>query len=60
MQRAKEPAFVERTLYYWSQIYSAELKKGEFFRDLKPVIVLAFLYHFEIFPQEKIIFTIAF
>ena len=55
MQRAKEPAFVERTLFYWSRIYGAELKEGEnySFESLKPVIILAFVCHFQIFPKDK-------
>jgi predicted transposase/invertase (TIGR01784 family) len=55
MQRAKEPAFVERTLFYWSRIYAAELKEGKeySFENLKPVIILAFVCHFQIFPKDK-------
>ena len=55
MQRAKEPTFVERTLFYWSRIYCAELKEGEdySFESLKSVIILALVCHFQIFPKDK-------
>jgi predicted transposase/invertase (TIGR01784 family) len=52
MQRVKEPSFVERTLYYWSKIFSSELKISQGYSSLKPVMVLAFL-NFDIFPKEK-------
>jgi predicted transposase/invertase (TIGR01784 family) len=52
MQRVKDPSFVERQLYYWSNIFSAQLKISERYSQLKPVMVLAFL-NFDLFPKEK-------
>ena len=52
IQRAKEPSFVERTLFYWAKVYSSELKISQKYTQLKPVIILAFL-NFNIFPEKK-------
>ena len=40
MQVNSEPAFRERTLYYWSKMYSEELKSGEEYDFLKQTICI--------------------
>ena len=40
MQVNSEPAFRERTLYYWSKMYSEELKSGEEYDLLKQTICI--------------------
>ena len=40
MQVNSEPAFRERTLYYWSKMYSEELQSGEEYDLLKQTICI--------------------
>ena len=40
MQVNREPDFRERTLFYWSKLYSDELKTGEEYGDLKQTICI--------------------
>lgn len=43
MQVCAYPGMAERSLYYWSRMYSSELGSGEEYRRLKPAIVLNIL-----------------
>ena len=38
MQMSDEKDTVKRILYYWSKTYSKQLKRGEFYKDLKKTI----------------------
>ena len=38
MQMSDEKDTVKRILYYWSKTYSNQLKRGEFYKDLKKTI----------------------
>ncbi|MCL2055365.1 MAG: Rpn family recombination-promoting nuclease/putative transposase [Oscillospiraceae bacterium] len=40
MQYGKDYHYRERTLFYWSKLYSGELKSGEGFKDLKQSICI--------------------
>ena len=40
MQVNKEPDFKERTLYYWSKIYSGELKTGDEYAELNQTVCI--------------------
>ena len=48
LQVNNEPDFTERTLYYWSKIFSGELKSGEPYRKLKETICIN-IVNFNIF-----------
>lgn len=43
MQVAAPPTYPPRLLYYWSAVYTGQLKEGEEFDKLQPVISIAFL-----------------
>lgn len=40
MQVARYPNMAERVLYYWSQSYVSDLKRGDTYRDLKKTIAI--------------------
>lgn len=48
LQVNNEPDFTERTLYYWSKIYSSELKSGEPYKKLRETICIN-IVNFNIF-----------
>ncbi|MCH5348662.1 MAG: Rpn family recombination-promoting nuclease/putative transposase [Oscillospiraceae bacterium] len=48
IQVNREPDFKERTLFYWSKIYSDELKSGEEYGDLKQTICINII-NFDLF-----------
>lgn len=48
LQVNNEPDFTERTLYYWSKIFSGELKSGEPYRKLRETICIN-IVNFNIF-----------
>jgi predicted transposase/invertase (TIGR01784 family) len=50
MQNHSEPGFVQRSIYYWSKVYSSQLKKGQKYTKILPVMLLVFL-NFEQYPQ---------
>ena len=50
MQLLSAQGFTNRVLYYWSQIYSAQLREGEDYAELRPVVSIV-LTRFELFPQ---------
>lgn len=52
MQVCKEEDFSERTLYYWSKIYSNELKSGQNYGDLKETICINIM-NFNLFECES-------
>ena len=52
MQCANYKDFEKRSLYYFSKIYSNQLKKKDRFHDLKPVIVINLL-NFVLFADEE-------
>lgn len=52
MQKHKEPGFTQRTIYYFSKVYSSQLKKGGKYTALQPVMLLVFL-NFELYPKLK-------
>ena len=64
MQVNSEPAFKERTLYYWSKMYSEELKSSEEYDSLKKTICiniinfnlfesLEYQSHFQILEKDR-------
>ena len=64
MQVNSEPAFKERTLFYWSKMYSEELKSGEEYDSLKRTICINIINfnlftspeyqsHFQILEKER-------
>ena len=50
VQVAKDPYFLERNLYYAAMTYSLQLRKGEGYHTLSPVIFVGLL-DFEVFPS---------
>ena len=50
VQVAKDPYFLERSLYYAAMSYSMQLKKGGEYHTLSPVIFVGLL-DFEVFPS---------
>lgn len=48
MQVNREPDFKERTLFYWSKLYSEELKEGDEYAELKQTICINII-NFNIF-----------
>ena len=40
IQAIEDTRFTERTLYYWAEIYAKQIKRGESFDMLKPVICI--------------------
>jgi len=51
MQVNREPAFKERTLFYWAKLYSEELKTGEEYGELKQTICINII-NFDLFDCE--------
>jgi predicted transposase/invertase (TIGR01784 family) len=43
MQVAETDGFDKRVLYYFSRAYSEQIERGDFYRDLKPVIFIGIL-----------------
>jgi predicted transposase/invertase (TIGR01784 family) len=52
MQYGKYKNFEQRILFYFSRVYTRQIKKGGFFSDLKPVIVINIL-NFLLFRDTK-------
>ena len=52
IQIANHENFRERILYYWSRSYGRDLKQGESYTDLKPVVGIVFT-KFPIYPENK-------
>ena len=52
VQVAKDPYFLERSLYYAAMTYSLQLRKGEDYHTLSPVIFVGLL-DFEAFPSTS-------
>ena len=52
MQYGKDYNYKERTLFYWSKLYSGELKSGEGFEDLKQSICIN-IVNFPIFDCKE-------
>ena len=52
MQVNSEPAFKERTLFYWSKIYSEELKSSEEYDYLKKTICINII-NFNLFTSPE-------
>lgn len=52
MQVNFEPDFKERTLFYWSKLYSEELKAGEEYGELKQTICINII-NFDLFSCEN-------
>jgi predicted transposase/invertase (TIGR01784 family) len=52
MQMAKEKCFEKRCQYYASKAYSAQIREGSAYEELKEVIVLA-ICNFVLFPHKK-------
>lgn len=52
MQMQNRGDFKDRTLYYWSKLYSGELKTGERYTDLKQTICINIL-NFNLFDCEE-------
>ena len=64
MQVSREPYFNDRTLYYWSKMYSDELKSGEEYGELKQTICINIINfnqfdcedyhsHFKVLEKER-------
>ena len=51
LQVNREPDFKERTLFYWSKMYSSELKSGEEYGELKQTICINII-NFDLFDCE--------
>ena len=51
MQVNREPDFKDRTLFYWSKLYSEELKAGEEYGELKQTICINII-NFDLFDCE--------
>ncbi|OLN23151.1 hypothetical protein BTO30_04050 [Domibacillus antri] len=52
IQLANQYDMVKRTLFYWSSVYRAQLKKGMPYTSLQPVITINIL-NFELFTETK-------
>lgn len=52
MQMQNKGDFKDRTLYYWSKLYSGELKAGEHYTDLKQTICINIL-NFNLFDCKE-------
>jgi predicted transposase/invertase (TIGR01784 family) len=52
MQMVPAPSFPGRFLYYWSNTYSSQLKEGEHYEQLRPVISICFLDGI-LFPERE-------
>ncbi len=52
MQMQNKGDFKDRTLYYWSKLYSGELKTGEQYKDLKQTICINIL-NFNLFDCDE-------
>jgi predicted transposase/invertase (TIGR01784 family) len=50
IQVEHDAAFARRSLYYWAQIYTRQLKKGEAYHHLRPVVCINIL-DFQLFPK---------
>jgi predicted transposase/invertase (TIGR01784 family) len=57
VQTSNHPAFPNRSLDYWSDTYTAQLKSGMDYRELRRVISII-LTSFKIFPQLEDVHTI--
>ena len=51
LQVNREPDFKERTLFYWSKLYSEELRAGDEYGDLKQTICINII-NFNLFDYE--------
>jgi predicted transposase/invertase (TIGR01784 family) len=51
VQVKKDSGTLKRSLYYWSKLYSNQLRVGEIYDDLRPVISI-FLLNFVGFPKS--------
>ena len=51
MQVNREPAFKERTLFYWAKLYSEELKTGDEYGELKQTICINII-NFDLFDCD--------
>ena len=45
VQVDRNPAFVNRTLYYWALLYSGQIKRAEQYHTLRPVVSISVLDH---------------
>jgi predicted transposase/invertase (TIGR01784 family) len=50
-QSTNHPAFGSRVLYYWAKTYGAQLREGDFYTTLKPVVGMNLL-DFRLFPED--------
>ncbi|MFO8088280.1 MAG: Rpn family recombination-promoting nuclease/putative transposase [Desulfatiglandaceae bacterium] len=50
-QSTNHHAFGSRVLYYWARTYGAQLREGDFYTTLKPVVGMNLL-DFRLFPEE--------
>nr|MDA3949060.1 Rpn family recombination-promoting nuclease/putative transposase [Spirochaeta sp.] len=51
-QSTNHQAFGSRVLYYWAKTYSAQLREGDFYTRLNPVVGINLL-DFRLFPEES-------
>lgn len=54
MQVVNSGSFIQRTLYYWSELYGESLHAGDDYRQLNRTIAINLL-NFNLFPQDKVI-----
>ncbi len=45
IQNHPENSYIKRSLYYWAQLYSSQLDKGNPYKELQPVICINLLAH---------------
>ena len=52
MQKKNDDDMYKRSLYYWSKLYSSQLRKGQRYKDLRPVITINIL-DFTLFDDNR-------
>lgn len=52
MQKKNDDNMYKRSLYYWAKLYSSQLRKGQRYKDLRPVITINIL-DFNLFNDNK-------
>lgn len=51
-QSTNHQAFAQRVLYYWAKTYAGQIREGDFYTTLKPVVGINLL-DFRFFPEEE-------
>jgi len=53
MQNAWEPGFVKRIQWYGAKTYANQLRSAKPYHDLDPVVVIAIIRSFNVFPKKE-------